>query len=88
MAAAHHISVSYLHRLFQERGISVAASIRRRRLQHACADLADPRMATAPIHTIASRWGFTDAAHFSRIFRTEYDMSPREYRTKECPDIA
>lgn len=87
VAAAHHISVSHLHRLFQERGISVAASIRLRRLQHACADLADPAMATVPVHTIASRWGFTDTAHFSRTFRREYAMTPLEYRSKECPVI-
>lgn len=85
VAAAHHISVSHLHRLFQERGISVAASIRRRRLQHVCADLADPATATVPVHTVASRWGFTDTAHFSRTFRREYAMTPREYRSKECP---
>jgi AraC-like DNA-binding protein len=87
VAAAHHISVSYLHRLFQERGTSVAASIRSRRLQRSCADLADPAMATVPVHTIASRWGFTDTAHFSRTFRREYAMTPVEYRRKECPGI-
>ncbi|MFJ4620299.1 helix-turn-helix domain-containing protein [Streptomyces sp. NPDC088812] len=87
VAAAHHISVSRLHRLFQERDTSVAASIRRRRLQHSCADLADPAMATVPVHTIASRWGFTDTAHFSRTFRREYAMTPLEYRRKECPAI-
>ncbi|WP_406465003.1 helix-turn-helix domain-containing protein [Streptomyces sp. NBC_01622] len=88
VAAAHHISVSYLHRLFQERGISVAASIRRRRLERVCADLADPAMVTVPVHAIASQWGFTDGAHFSRTFRREYGMTPLEYRNRERPGIA
>jgi AraC-like DNA-binding protein len=26
------------------------------------------------------RWGFTDAAHFSRVFRNRYGQSPREFR--------
>ena len=88
VAAAHHISVSYLHRLFQERGISVAASIRSRRLERCRADLADPAMATVSVHAIAARWGFPDAAHFSRAFRREYAMTPLEYRRKERPVIA
>jgi AraC-like DNA-binding protein len=88
VAAAHHISVSYLHRLFQERGISVAASIRRRRLEHCRADLVDPALAAVPVHTIAARWGFPDATHFSRAFRREYAMTPLEYRGKERPAIA
>lgn len=88
VAAAHHISVSYLHRLFQERGISVAASIRSRRLERCRADLADPAMATVPVHTIAARWGFPDAPHFSRVFRREYAMTPLEYRRKEHSVVA
>jgi AraC-like DNA-binding protein len=32
------------------------------------------------IGAIAYRWGFTDATHFSRRFRSEYGMSAREWR--------
>ena len=80
VAAAHHISLSYLHRLFQEQGATVSTWIRRQRLERARRDLADPTLHTTPIHAIAANWGFPHAADFSRAFRTAYGVSPREYR--------
>ncbi|MEU4553698.1 helix-turn-helix domain-containing protein [Micromonospora violae] len=29
---------------------------------------------------IAARWGFSDKAHFSRVFRARYGRSPQAYR--------
>jgi AraC-like DNA-binding protein len=80
VAAAHHISVSYLHRLFAGRDLTVAASIRNQRLDRARRDLADPGLAGVPIHRIAARWGFRDHATFSRAFRTRYGIPPRAVR--------
>jgi AraC-like DNA-binding protein len=78
IAAAHHISVSYLHRIFQ--GDGVAAWIREQRLERAREDLADPALVTLPVHQIAARWGFTHHAAFTRAFRTAYGIPPRDYR--------
>ncbi|HEY5833285.1 helix-turn-helix domain-containing protein [Streptomyces sp.] len=80
VAAAHHISVRYLHRLFEHRETTVAALIRRRRLDRCRSDLADPALAHLPIHAIATRWGFPHPADFSRAFRTAFAVSPRAYR--------
>jgi AraC-like DNA-binding protein len=80
VADAHHISLSYLHRLFRAEGITVAAWIRHQRLEHARHDLADPHMRHLPAHAIARRWGFTQYAVFSRTFRTAYGLPPRDYR--------
>lgn len=80
VAAAHHISVSYLHRLFRGEDETVAASIRRRRLERARRDLADPALAAVPVHRIATRWGFADHATFTRAFRSAYDVAPKDYR--------
>lgn len=80
VAAAHHISVSYLHRLFQEQGATVSAWIRRQRLERARRDLADPTLRATPIHLIAARWGFSRGADFSRAFRTAYGIPPKDYR--------
>src|SRR5580658_316472 len=33
-----------------------------------------------PIHKIARMAGFKSAAHFSRMFKSTYDLSPKEYR--------
>ncbi|MGW0509172.1 helix-turn-helix domain-containing protein [Streptomyces olivaceoviridis] len=80
IAAAHHISVSYLHRIFQGEGTTVSSWIREQRLANARRDLADPTLRDTPIHVIASRWGFPRAADFSRVFRNAYGIPPRDYR--------
>jgi AraC-like DNA-binding protein len=80
IAAHHHISLAYLHRLFQPRERTVAAWIRHQRLERARADLTDPRLRNRPVRAIAARWGFRHAADFSRAFRTAHGMPPGDYR--------
>ncbi|MEU4411170.1 helix-turn-helix domain-containing protein [Streptosporangium sp. NPDC023963] len=80
IAAAHHISVRHLHKLFQPEGVTVGGWIRLRRLERCRRDLADPLMDDLPVRTIASRWGFTSDSHFNRAFRTAYGASPAAYR--------
>ncbi|MFI7613271.1 helix-turn-helix domain-containing protein [Nonomuraea terrae] len=80
VAAAHHVSVRLLHRLFESEHTTVAAWIRRRRLERCRADLADPAFAHLPVSAVGARWGLPDAAHFSRLFRSAYGMPPAEYR--------
>ncbi|MFG1948301.1 helix-turn-helix domain-containing protein [Nonomuraea sp. NPDC048826] len=80
VAAAHHISLRYLHKLFQGEGSTVAGSIRRRRLEGCRRDLADPALAAAPVSAIGRRWGFASPSDFSRAFRAAHGMSPLEYR--------
>ncbi|MFC1419996.1 AraC-like ligand-binding domain-containing protein [Streptacidiphilus cavernicola] len=91
IAAAHHISVSYLHRVFtqqsrgaaqQPQGETVAAWIRGRRLEHAHRDLANPALRGRPIHLVASRWGIPRASDFSRAFQAAYGLSPSEHRRR------
>ncbi|MCA6095520.1 helix-turn-helix domain-containing protein [Streptomyces sp. SCA3-4] len=87
IADAHHISLRHLQQLLAEDDVSPAAWIRHRRLEQCRRDLADPRLNARPIQAIAARWGFTDPAHFSRLFRTAYGVPPRDYRNlrfKEC----
>ncbi|PRX97696.1 AraC-like DNA-binding protein [Allonocardiopsis opalescens] len=80
VAAALHISVSHLHRLFTDHGETVAAWIRRRRLDRTARDLADPALAHVPVSTIARRWGLTQPVTFSRAFRAAFGTSPTEHR--------
>ncbi|MFI0504242.1 helix-turn-helix domain-containing protein [Streptomyces albogriseolus] len=85
IAAAHHISTSYLHRLFEDEEETVSAWTRTQRLEHARRDLAEPGLRTLPIHAIAARWGFPRAADFTRAFRTAYGLPPRDYRRQALP---
>ncbi|ELP68324.1 AraC family transcriptional regulator [Streptomyces turgidiscabies] len=88
IAAAHNISLSYLHRIFQQqsRGEPVAACIRRLRLENAHRDLACPSLRGTPIHVIAARWGYQRPSDFTRAFRAAYGMSPREHRQRSLPE--
>jgi len=80
IAAAHFISTRHLHGLFQEQGTTVSTWIRTRRLERCRRDLIDPVFADRPVAAIAARWGFVDAAHFSRAFKAAFDVSPSEFR--------
>ncbi|GAB2966213.1 helix-turn-helix domain-containing protein [Saccharothrix stipae] len=80
VAAAHHISVRALQRLFQQRGRTVTGWIRHQRLERCRRDLVKSELAARSVHAIAARWGFVDPAHFSRTFRAAYGVPPGEYR--------
>jgi AraC-like DNA-binding protein len=80
IARASHISVRYLHKLFQDEGTSVARWVRECRLEKCRRDLEDPTLAEREVIAIARRWGFDDAAHFNKIFKATYGMPPGQYR--------
>ncbi|NUS43589.1 MAG: helix-turn-helix transcriptional regulator [Mycobacteriaceae bacterium] len=81
IAAAHHVSLRYVHRLFQAESVTVSAYIRAARLERCRTDLADPRHDGRPVHAIGARWGFADPSHFTRVFREAYGATPFEYRS-------
>ncbi|MEU9359679.1 helix-turn-helix domain-containing protein [Streptomyces sp. NPDC048301] len=80
VARAHHISVRYLHRLFEAEGITVARYIRQRRLARCAQELARRSPSPPTVSSIAQRWGFVNPAHFSRTFRDAHGHSPVEWR--------
>src|SRR3954468_23140514 len=80
IAAENHISLRYLHKLFETEPMTVAEWIRRRRLERCRRDLRDPALSHLPVRAIAAHWGLVDAAHFSRLFRASYGIPPGEYR--------
>ena len=80
VAAAHHISPRCLQKLFAAAGITVAGWIKERRLERCRHDLEDPRLLRDRIGTICARHGYIDSAHFSRLFKQKYGLSPRAFR--------
>ncbi|MEW9870764.1 helix-turn-helix domain-containing protein [Arthrobacter sp. HS15c] len=82
VAAAHFISTRYLHNLFHEENESAANWIRNRRLERCRRELKDPVHSHRSISSIAAKWGFTDAAHFSRLFRAAFGETPSNYRER------
>ncbi|MCX5204251.1 helix-turn-helix domain-containing protein [Streptomyces sp. NBC_00237] len=80
VAARHRVSVRQLHQLFRHQPETVAARIRRRRLERCQQDLAAPHLSALPVYAVGARWGLTNATGFSRAFRAAYGMTPGEYR--------
>lgn len=78
-AAAHSVSVRTLHRCYAAAGTTFGKVVRARRLERARQDLLT---ALDSAQMIADRWGFADAAHFSRAFKQRYGLSPSDYRNE------
>lgn len=87
LARRHGLSLRSLHALFAERQLTVAGLIRERRLE-ACRRALGVST-SGQITDVALRSGFNDAAHFSRLFKSTYGMSPRQYRqsANTCPSL-
>jgi len=81
VAAAHHLSLRTLDRLFAAQPRSVSGHIRHERLEAVRQDLANPALLNRGVAALAARWCFVDAAHFSRIFRQAYGYPPSHART-------
>jgi AraC family transcriptional activator of tynA and feaB len=78
IARTFSISVRALHALFEDADASVAALVRNERLARCLEDLR--RRNGGSVTDIAFRWGFCDAAHFSRVFKREFGATPSEIR--------
>jgi len=78
IARAFALSVRALHALFEDGDESVALMVRNARLRRCLEDLQMPNGGS--VTDIAFRWGFNDAAHFSRIFKRKFGVSPSEVR--------
>jgi AraC family transcriptional activator of tynA and feaB len=79
VAQAHGVSVRTINRVFNASGETVADVIRLRRLARARVDLAET------VHSVASvahKWGFSDASHLSRTFKSHYGATPRDFRAE------
>jgi AraC-like DNA-binding protein len=79
LARTHHISTRYLHLVFSEHGTTVGRWIKSRRLAQCRAELARSSI-DRTVTEIALRWGFSDVAHFSRLFRSAYGIAPLKFR--------
>jgi AraC-like DNA-binding protein len=78
IARAYAMSVRALHALFEDVDGSVAGMVRSERLNRCLEDLQRPNGGS--VTDIAFRWGFCDAAHFSRVFKREFGATPSEVR--------
>jgi AraC-like DNA-binding protein len=73
------ISPRLLHTLFEDQPASFAGTVRGLRLDRCARLIADPGT-TASITEIAARHGYPDPASFSRAFRRQFGVAPRDVR--------
>ena len=82
LAAVAGFSIPHFHRVFTARvGESAASYVRRVRLERAARKL---RMGAVDITEVALAAGYESHAAFSKAFRQQYGMSPREFRQLGC----
>ena len=85
MPRGSHVALQ-LYRLLEGEG-GVARYIQRRRLSESFAILCDTSN-NFSIASIAETLCFADASNFSRAFRREFGMSPRDVRTASLVGLA
>ena len=86
VASEHGISPRYLQKLFESINDSFGHYVKLRRLERCRLDLRSPLHVQKSISDILFQWGFNDSASFSRAFREQYGISPREYRKMVSSD--
>ena len=86
IARTYAMSVRALHALFEDAETSVAGLVRGERLARCLEDLERPNAGS--VTEIAFRWGFCDAAHFSRVFKRAFGATPSEIRHAALRDSA
>jgi AraC-like DNA-binding protein len=82
VAAAIGISPRYASDLMADEQSSFRSYVQMQRLERCKRDLSDPAHSARHVSDIAFAWGFNDLAHFSRIFKQRFGVSPREWRER------
>lgn len=81
------ISPRYLCFLLKANNTSFSELVWKNRLPKAKDWLISSKTRDYPIHEIAYMSGFKSAAHFSRMFKANYGMPPREYRAQHFREM-
>jgi AraC-like DNA-binding protein len=82
------ISPRYLSFLLKLHGTSFSSMVWDKRLKTARQWLSASKPGEASISEIAYKVGFKSPAHFSRMFKRAFKLSPRSYRSTGAPQAA
>jgi AraC-like DNA-binding protein len=80
VAIGLNMSPRYLRTVFARSGEKLSAYIMRRRLEECAKQIRHPGWQGHTLTEIAFAWGFNSSAHFTRAFREQFSVTPREYR--------
>ncbi|MDQ8021460.1 MAG: acetamidase/formamidase family protein [Moraxellaceae bacterium] len=87
IARLEGLSTRYIQKLFKAGATSFTEYLKSRRLERCRLDLGNPALAHFSISELCYRWGFSDAANFSRAFSARFGQSPKAYRAAPPKDI-
>ncbi|EJS96680.1 helix-turn-helix domain-containing protein [Pectobacterium wasabiae] len=87
VSEALRLSLPHLHRIFKNEPLSISHYLWSKRLDGCAKDLSDESKSQESISSVAFSWGFNDAAHFSRVFKSRYYISPTKWRIKHLGKI-
>lgn len=80
IADAVNVSSGYLSHLFKEEtGLAVTAYIAKKRCEQAAELLITTEL---PVQDISAYVGYLDNNYFVKVFRSQYHMTPSQYRTE------
>ena len=79
------VSTRYVSMVFEKEYEPVSAYILRRRLEECAHQLTSRIWEAYSVTDIAREWCFVNRAHFSRVFKKRFGVSPREYRRLKQP---
>ena len=86
MIAKHfHRSARHLQAAFAASATTVEAYIRESRLLQCRVSLRHPELSHTSVIQVAMKWGFNDSAHFSRIYKARFGVSPSAERSARKP---
>jgi len=80
IARALNVSRRHLYNAFADEPDGVAGFVLARRIDACRLAFDDPRLAERSITEVALAFGFSNPAHFSRVFRNQTGVSPSAYR--------
>lgn len=80
IAQGVNLSARHVYQLFEGDDKPLMRWVWSERLERCRRDLGQPGLRARSIGEIAFQWGFSNVSHFSRSFKAEFGVTPREYR--------
>lgn len=87
IAKMEGLSSRYIQKLFQIGSTTFGEYVKDRRLERCRVDLANPALGHFTIADLCFRWGFKDAASFSRAFTHRFGLSAKAFRANPPKSI-
>jgi AraC-like DNA-binding protein len=86
VARRHRVTPRYVHKLFENEGLTFSSFVLGQRLSRAHRILSDPRLSDRSVSSVAFDVGFGDLSYFNSAFRRCYAATPTEIRQSAMSD--